>query len=222
MHRALAVALVLFAAACSNGNSSASSAAASPDAAAASAAPAESVAAASADPAAPAHYHVDVQTSRGPFVIAVDRAQAPIGADHFYALVKAKYYDGARFYRVVPHFVVQFGAAADPKVTKAWSAPIPDDPVKATNGRGTVAFAATGAPNSRSTHVFVNLGNNANLDAMGFAPFGRVTSGMDVVDHIYAGYGEQPDQEQIADRGNAYLQAQYPKLDYIRTASVAP
>ena len=101
-----------------------------------------------------------------------------------------------------------------------WSASIPDDPVKGTNARGTLSFAATGQPDSRSTHMFINLVNNARLDAMGFAPVGTVVSGMSTVDRIYAGYGEQPDQAQIATDGNAYLIAQFPKLDYIKTARI--
>ncbi len=165
-------------------------------------------------------YRVLLDTSRGPVVIDVDRSLAPNGAQHFYELVKAKYFDGARFYRVVPGFVVQWGAAADPAVTKKWSANIPDDPVKATNARGTIAFAATGQPNSRSTHLFISLGDNARLDAMGFAPIGRVDSGMDAVDNIYSGYGERPDQTMIAARGNAYLEKEFPRLDYIKSARI--
>ena len=165
-------------------------------------------------------YRVLLDTTRGPVVIDVNRSLAPNGAQHFYELVKAKYFDGARFYRVVPGFVVQWGAAADPAVTKKWSATIPDDPVKASNTRGTVAFAATGQPNTRSTHLFINLGDNANLDAMGFAPIGRVASGMDAVDHIYPGYREKPDQTLIAARGNAYLEKEFPQLDYIKSARI--
>ena len=163
-----------------------------------------------------------LNTSRGPVVIEVDPELAPNGAKHFEQLVRAGYYDGARFYRVVPHFVVQWGAAADPKVSKKWDVTIPDDPVKASNVRGTVAFAATGEPDSRTTHLFINLGDNSRLDGMGFAPIGRVVSGMDGVDKIYAGYGEQPDQGSIAAQGNAYLNAHFPKLDYIKTARIEP
>lgn len=161
-----------------------------------------------------------MSTSRGPVVIEVDPSLAPNGAKRFAELVRARYFDGARFYRVVPHFVVQWGAASDPKVTKKWDVTIPDDPVKAQNVRGTVTFAATNEPNSRSTHLFINLGDNSNLDAMGFAPIGHVVSGMENVDKIYSGYGEQPDQGQIAAQGNAYLLKQFPKLDYIQTARI--
>lgn len=175
---------------------------------------------ASSTAADPSTYRVTLDTSKGPVTIEVDRTLAPNGARHFYELVKAGYFDGARFYRVVPGFVVQWGAAANPAVTKKWSATIVDDPVKASNTRGTVAFAATGQPNSRSTHLFINLADNARLDAMGFAPIGRVTSGMSAVDHIYSGYGEEPDQGEIAAHGNAYLEKDFPKLDYIKTARI--
>jgi peptidyl-prolyl cis-trans isomerase A (cyclophilin A) len=169
---------------------------------------------------APATYRVLMNTTRGPVVIEVDPALAPNGAKHFEELVRARFYDGAGFYRVVPGFVVQWGIAADPKVSKKWSTPIPDDPVKTSNARGTVAFAATNEPNSRTTDLFINLGDNANLDGMGFAPIGRVVSGMENVDKIYPGYGEQPDQGEITAHGDAYLHKQFPKLDYIKTARI--
>jgi peptidyl-prolyl cis-trans isomerase A (cyclophilin A) len=165
-------------------------------------------------------YTVVLDTTQGPVTIEVDPSLAPNGAKRFYDLVQAKYFDGARFYRVVPNFVVQWGAAANPAVTKKWDVTIADDPVKASNTRGTVTFAATGQPNSRTTHMFINLGDNARLDAMGFAPIGRVTNGMDAVDRIYSGYGERPDQTQIAAHGNAYLEKSFPKLDYIKSASI--
>jgi peptidyl-prolyl cis-trans isomerase A (cyclophilin A) len=165
-------------------------------------------------------YRVLLDTSEGPVVLEVDRSLAPNGAQRFYELVKAKYFDGARFYRVVPGFVVQWGAAASPAVTKRWDVTIPDDPVKESNARGTVAFAATGQPNSRTTHLFINLGNNGRLDALGFAPIGRVAGGMRAVDDIYSGYGEQPNQDLIGTQGNAYLQKSFPKLDYIKTARI--
>lgn len=165
-------------------------------------------------------YRVELDTTKGPVVIDVDRSLAPNGAQRFYDLVEAKYFDGARFYRVVPGFVVQWGAAGDPTVTKKWNVTIPDDPVKGSNTPGTVTFAATGQPNSRTTHLFINLGDNARLDAMGFAPFGHVSSGMPAVEHIYSGYGEQPDQAQIGAQGNAYLERVFPRLDYIKTARI--
>jgi peptidyl-prolyl cis-trans isomerase A (cyclophilin A) len=174
----------------------------------------------SASQGAAGTYRVLLDTTEGPVTIVVDRGLAPNGSQRFYELVKAKYFDGARFYRVVPGFVVQWGAAASPAVTKKWDVTIPDDPVKTSNVRGTVAFAASSQPNSRTTHLFINLGDNAKLDAMGFAPIGRVTSGMDAVDRIYPAYGEEPDQAQIAAQGNAYLEKQFPRLDYIKTARV--
>ena len=170
---------------------------------------------------APATFRVNLDTSRGPVVIEVTRADAPIGADRFYNLVKAKYLDGARFFRVIPGFMAQFGIAADPATTKAWDVPIEDDPVKTSNVRGAVTFAQTSAPNSRSTQLFINFGDNSRLDSQRFAPFGKVVSGMENVDQIYSGYGEMPDQGQIESEGNAYLDKDFPRLDYIKTARIA-
>src|ERR1700712_2444182 len=152
-----------------------------------------------AESPAPATYRVNFETSRGPFVVEITREQAPHGADHLYTLVKAKYFDGARFYRVVPGFMVQWGSAADPAVSKAWEGTSEDAPVKDTNSGGTISFAATGQPNSRSTHMFINYGDNARLDAMGFAPLGKVVSGMDIAEQIYSGDGERPDQIRLKD-----------------------
>ena len=174
-----------------------------------------------ANQTAPETFRVNLDTSKGLVVIEVTRANAPNGADHFYNLVKAKYYDGARFFRVVPNFMAQFGLAADPAVTKTWDVPIQDDPVKTSNVRGAVTFAQTSAPNSRSTQLFINFGSNAFLDGQRFAPFGTVVSGMENVDQIYAGYGERPDQGRITDEGNTYLQKEFPNLDYIKTARIA-
>ncbi len=169
---------------------------------------------------APAKYRVRFDTSRGAFVAAIVRAQSPHGADRLYELVTHRYFDGARFYRVVPGFVVQWGYAADPKISSQWKSTIPDDPVAGTNARGTLTFAATSEPNTRSAQLFINYGDNARLDSMGFAPLGRVVSGMGVVDKLYAGYGESPDQARIAESGNAYLTKEFPKLDYIKTARI--
>ncbi len=170
---------------------------------------------------APDTFRVNLDTSRGPVVIEVTRADAPVGADRFYNLVKAKFFDGARFFRVIPGFMAQFGLAADPAVTKVWDVPIQDDPVRASNVRGTVTFAATGSPNSRSTQLFINFGDNSRLDGQRFAPFGKVVSGMENVDQIYAGDRENPDQERIEAEGNAYLEKAFPNLDYIKTARIA-
>jgi len=170
---------------------------------------------------APAVYRVVFDASCGPFVVEITRAQAPHGADRLYTLIRAKYFDGARFYRVVPGFMVQWGCAADPAVSQVWDRrPIPDDPVKATNARGAITFAALGEPNSRTTHMFINFADNQNLDGIGFAPLGKVISGMEKVDKIYAGDGERPDQSAIMDQGNAYLKKVFPHLDYIVTARI--
>ena len=169
---------------------------------------------------APAHYRVKFQTSRGAFVVDIIRPQAPHGANRFYDLVTHRFFDGARFYRVVPGFVVQWGYAADPAVTAKWSNAIPDDPVRSSNARGSISFAATSEPNSRSNELFINVGNNARLDGLGFAPLGKVVSGMEVLDHIYSGYGQSPDQGRITAAGNSYLIKEFPKLDYIKTARI--
>jgi peptidyl-prolyl cis-trans isomerase A (cyclophilin A) len=175
---------------------------------------------------APETYRAQFETSKGNFTIEVTRESAPLGADRFYNLVKNGFYEGARFFRVLPGFVVQFGIPADPAVAREWRmARISDDPVRGTNARGTITFATAG-PNTRTTQVFINLADNANLDGMGFAPFGRVTEGMDVVGQLHSGYGEGaphgrgPDQGRIQSEGNAYLEAQFPKLDYIKKATV--
>jgi cyclophilin family peptidyl-prolyl cis-trans isomerase len=153
-------------------------------------------------------------------VIEVHREWAPLGADHFYELVKAGYYSEARFFRVVPKFVVQFGLAAIPAMTKQWDKSIDDDPVGHTNSRGTVAFATAGR-NSRNTQVFINLRSNQILDGKGFAAFGQVVEGMEaVVDKLNSQYGEAPDQDVITRRGNSYLKSSFPRLDYIKTAVI--
>jgi peptidyl-prolyl cis-trans isomerase A (cyclophilin A) len=171
--------------------------------------------------AAPDTFRVAFETSKGPFTIEVDRALAPRGADRFYELVKSGYFTDVRFFRVVPGFVAQFGMNGDPKVNAEWSAKtIQDDSVRTTNARGTIVFAQTNAPNSRSNQFFINLVDNGRLDAMRFAPFGRVIDGMAVVDSLYSGYGEQPNQGQIGAQGNAYLTANFPKLDYIKSATI--
>jgi peptidyl-prolyl cis-trans isomerase A (cyclophilin A) len=176
---------------------------------------------------APELYKVNLDTSKGPIVIEVHRDWAPIGADHLYTLVKTGFYDGARFFRYRRNFIVQFGIAGDPKVNKLWSnGNLPDDPVKWSNVKGTVTYA-TGGPNTRTTQLFINLGNNASLDQQGFAPIGKVTTGMDVVERLYSNYGEiaalggqGPDTDKIDAQGNAYLEAHFPRLDYIKKATI--
>jgi peptidyl-prolyl cis-trans isomerase A (cyclophilin A) len=169
---------------------------------------------------APTSYRTSFQTSAGTFVIDITRAWAPRGADRFYNLVRAGFFDGTRFFRVVPGFIVQFGINGNPAVSARWrAATIPDDPVIRHNTRGTLTFATSGE-NSRTTQMFINFGDNTRLDASGFAPLGRVVQGMDVVDRIYAAYGETPNQGLIQMRGNAYLAAQFPKLDTIARATI--
>jgi peptidyl-prolyl cis-trans isomerase A (cyclophilin A) len=176
---------------------------------------------------APAVYQAKFDTSKGPFVVEVHRDWAPRGADRFYNLVKNGFYDNARFFRVIEGFMVQFGINGDPSVAGAWrDADIKDDPVKQSNERGTITFATAG-PNTRTTQVFINFGDNAGLDGQGFSPFGKVVSGMEVVDSLYGGYGEGapngngPDQGRIQSQGNAYLEQGFPKLDFIKTATIA-
>jgi peptidyl-prolyl cis-trans isomerase A (cyclophilin A) len=173
---------------------------------------------------APATYKAKFDTSAGVFVIEVHRDWAPNEADRFYNLVKNGFYDDCRFFRVVPGFMVQFGINGNPAIQKVWSnANMPDDPVKQSNKRGYVSFAQTGAPNSRSTQMFINFADkNAFLDhsGQGFAPFGQVVTGMDAVDKITSQYGERPDQGEIQAKGNAYLNAAFPKMDYIKKATI--
>lgn len=176
---------------------------------------------------APDEFRVKFVTSRGDFVVRVTRAWSPRGADRFHNLVKAGYYDGVRFFRVIGGFMAQFGISGDPVVSARWSeASILDDPVKASNTRGRITYAKTGRPDSRSTQLFINFGDNSRLDGDGFAPFGEVTEGMDVVDRLFSGYGEGPprgrgpDQGRIVAEGNAYLDARFRDLDTIKTARI--
>lgn len=171
---------------------------------------------------APATYDVNFSTTAGDFVVQVTRAWAPKGADRFYNLVKHGFFNNGRFFRVVPNFMVQFGINGDPKVQEPWrEANIADDPVTQSNKRGFVTFAKRNLPNSRSTQVFINFKDNAMLDPQGFAPFGQVVSGMDVVDKINAEYGEQPDQGRIQFEGNAYLAKEFPRLTVMKSVTLA-
>jgi peptidyl-prolyl cis-trans isomerase A (cyclophilin A) len=178
---------------------------------------------------APDTYKAKFETSRGTFVIEVTREWAPKGADRFYNLVKNGYFDDVRFFRVIQaprKFMAQFGINGDPRVNAVWrDARIEDDPVKKSNERGMISFATSG-PNSRTTQVFINYDNNARLDGMGFSPFGKVIEGMEIVDGLYAEYGEGypngrgPDQGRLQAQGNAYLIADFPKLDYVKKATI--
>lgn len=172
----------------------------------------------------PAVFRVKFETTKGDFVVEVTRDWAPLGADRFYELVRARFYDGCRFHRVVRRFVAQFGISPNPDVSRLWSQlRIPDDPVKESNRKGTLSFAKTG-PATRTTQVFINLADNDRLDGMGFAPFGKVVSGMDVVEQLYAGYGDfeprgnAPDQARTELEGEQYLARYYSRLDMIKTA----
>jgi peptidyl-prolyl cis-trans isomerase A (cyclophilin A) len=177
---------------------------------------------------APANYKVKFDTSKGAFVIEVHRDWAPLGADRFYNLVKNGFYNNARFFRVITGFMVQFGINGDPALSAQWrTAKINDDAVKQSNKRGLITFATAG-PNTRTTQVFINFADNTMLDKQGFAPFGQVVSGMEVVDGLYSGYGEGaprgngPDQSRVQGEGNAYLTTSFPKMDYIKAVTIVP
>lgn len=175
---------------------------------------------------APAQFRVKFETTKGAFIAQVTRASAPLGADRFYNLVKMGYYNDVAFFRVKEGFVAQFGIHGDPKVNDKWkSANINDDPTRESNVRGAITFATRG-PNTRTTQLFINFGDNSELDSRGFAPFAKVVEGMEVVDQLYKGYGEGapsgggPRQDLAQSQGNSYLRAQFPKLDFIKRASV--
>ena len=171
---------------------------------------------------APALFKAQFTTTKGDFVVEVHRDYAPLGADRFYNLVKNGYFTNASFFRVVPGFVVQFGLSANPAVNKVWmSANIKDDPVKVGNKRGNIVFATAG-PNTRTTQLFINFSDNTPLDSMGFAAFGSVVDGMDVVDKIYSGYGQRPDQQRITEEGDAYITKNFPMIDKITAAKILP
>ena len=173
---------------------------------------------------APDEYKVQFTTTKGDVTITVHRDWAPLGADRFYNLVRAGFFTDAAFFRAIANFMVQFGISAKPAVTQAWAkTDIKDDPVKQSNKRGYLTFATAG-PNTRTTQLFINLKDNAFLDSMGFAPFGEVTSGMDVVDKLYTGYGDAPrgpDQGRLSAEGKPYLDKNFPMLDSIKSAKIA-
>ena len=175
---------------------------------------------------APETFKVKFDTTKGAFTLEVTRAWSPLGADRFYNLVKNGYFADIAFFRVISGFMVQFGIHGDPAVASAWrGARIQDDPVKQSNTKGYISFAMAG-PNTRTTQMFINFGDNERLDGMGFSPFGKVTEGMDVVESIYSGYGEGapsgmgPDQGRVQMQGNAYLKAEFPRMDYIKSAQL--
>jgi peptidyl-prolyl cis-trans isomerase A (cyclophilin A) len=171
---------------------------------------------------APAKFKVKFTTTKGIFVVEVHRDWAPIGADRFYNLARGGYFDGGPFYRVKAGFMAQFGFSPNPAVSKAWGkATIKDDPVTQSNKRGYITFAKTGAPNSRSTHLFINYVDNSVLDGQGFAPFGQVVEGMEVVDKLDPEYGDG-DQDKISEGGAAFVKRAYPKMDLILKAELMP
>jgi peptidyl-prolyl cis-trans isomerase A (cyclophilin A) len=190
-------------------------------------APAAKKAGAPAARIAPELYRIKFATSKGDFTVEVHREWAPIGADQFYRLARTGFFNGAHFFRVVQNFIVQFGLPANPALNAAWEKPIKDDPVKQKNARGTLVFATAG-PNTRTTQLFINLkDNSAGLDKDGFAPFGTVTEGMEVVDQFYSAYGDDPgmggrgpSQDRVTKEGKPYLDKNFPKLDFIKTATV--
>jgi cyclophilin family peptidyl-prolyl cis-trans isomerase len=176
---------------------------------------------------APERFTVAIETTKGTFVLALERALAPKGVDRFHQLVSAGFFDDSRFYRIVPGFIAQFGLPGDPTVTPLWKdRAIEDDSVRASNVRGTIAFAMNG-PNTRTTQLFISLADNSRLDAQGFSPLGRVVDGMDVVDRLYGGYGENAGggiragrQGRMMSEGNAHLDRDYPQLDRLIRATV--
>lgn len=171
---------------------------------------------------APDTFLAKFETTKGDFVVEVNRSWAPRGADRFYELVSTGFFDGVKFFRAVDGFMVQFGIHGDPNVSRKWrDANLRDDEVKQSNTRGFITYAK-GGPNSRTTQVFINYGDNSRLDADGFPPFGRVIRGMEVVDSLYKGYGEAPSrmQPQIQAEGNNFLVDNFPKLDTIKTARI--
>jgi len=191
------------------------------------------VASSFADPAklnekAPETFKAQFDTTKGKFTIEVTRSLSPNGADRFYNLVRSGYFKDVAFFRVINGFMCQFGIHGDPAVSAKWrEASISDDAVKTSNTRGAITFATAG-PNTRTTQLFINFGDNRNLDGMGFSPFGKVTEGMEVVDKINKEYGEGaprgrgPDQGRIQQEGNTYLKKDFPNLDYIKSATIVP
>src|SRR5262249_48783104 len=175
---------------------------------------------------APPVYKAKFDTSKGVFVIEVRRDWAPNGADRFYNLVKNGFYDNVRFFRVISGFMVQFGISGNPQLSAQWrEARIKDDPVKQSNRRGYITYAMAG-PDTRTSQVFINFADNTGLDSQGFSPFGRIITGMNVVDALNAEYGEGaprgrgPDQGRLQMEGNAYLAKDYPRMDYIKKATI--
>ena len=171
---------------------------------------------------APDLYRVRFDTTKGPFTVEVDRSWAPKGADRFYNLVKIGFFRDIALFRIVSGFVAQFGINGDPKISEKWrTANIKDEAVKTSNRKGFITYAH-GGKDTRTTQFFINLADNVKLDQMGFPPFGRVVEGMPVVESFYSDYGERAGRAQgeIQTQGNKYLESQFPKLDYVKKASL--
>jgi homoserine O-acetyltransferase len=176
----------------------------------------------------PEIFRVEVATTQGNFTIEARRDWAPLGADRLYNLARAGFFDDSRFFRVRANYIAQFGIPGRPEIAKAWrTETMPDDPVRQSNTKGTLGYAMTG-PDARTTQIYINLVDNTQLDAQGFAPIGRVVAGMDVVEKLYAGYGENSGggmrtgkQARMFEEGNAFLDAEFPKLDRILTVRVS-
>ncbi len=224
----LAVAAVFAFAACDKKSDAPAQSAAPAAAPAAVAAPAATngalLAPEKATEKAPEKFKVKLATTKGDMVVEVTRAWSPNGADRFYNLVKIGYYNDTAFFRIVNGFMAQIGINGDPAVNAKWQpAHIQDDPgAGQSNKPGFVTFAKSGMPNSRTTQIFFNFGDNAGLDSQGFTPFGRVVEGSPVLGALNLEYGESPDQGAIQSQGNAYLKANFPRLDYIKTATIVP
>ena len=175
---------------------------------------------------APDEFQAKFETSKGDFTVTVNRTWAPIGADRFYELVQEKFFDEQKFFRVVRGFVVQWGIHKEPKTNRLWSSrEIVDDPAKEKNVRGTLTFAMRG-PNTRSTQLFFNLRDNTSLDGQGFAPIGKVTEGLEVLDQLTFVYGDiaplgpGPDPRLAQQEGNAYFDRTWPRLDSIKRVTI--
>lgn len=176
---------------------------------------------------APAVYRVRIDTSKGSVMLEVTRALAPRGADRFYHLVETGFYDDSRFFRVIAGRFAQFGIPGNPAIAGIWrSQSFPDDPVRASNTRGTFAYAMMG-PDARTTQIYINTSDQLQQDAQGFAPFGKVIEGMDIVDKLYNGYGETSGsgmragkQGKLFEEGNAYLDREFPLLDKLIRARI--
>lgn len=176
----------------------------------------------------PDTFYVELATSKGVITLAVPRAWAPLGAFRFYNLVRNGFYDGSRFYRVLPGFVAQFGTSGRPELDVAWAgARLPDDPPRVSNVRGTITYAMA-EPNTRTTQLFINLADNPTLDSANFAPFGRVVRGEDVLPRLNGEYGDWPPAGKgprwdcTIRGGNAYLQHRFRRLDHIERARIIP